>query len=94
MASIGLSSSGEAALHRRGPKTANGATIAVTGWFDGIGGLRQALERMGVEIALYVSIEIDAGCRRVVRRHWPSVVEFTDVTKVETLINRFTNGYK
>ena len=84
VASVGLTAVGEAALRRPAPEGSDIPVVAVIGWFDGIGGLRQALDRLGLEVALYISIEIDAGCRRVVRHQWPSVVEFSDMTKVES----------
>jgi DNA (cytosine-5)-methyltransferase 1 len=48
--------------------------------FTGIGGLDLGFERAGMECAWQV--EVDAGCRRVLSRHWPHVERFNDVRQV------------
>ena len=55
------------------------AAIGKLGWTIILTPVRQ--ERLGVVDALDIGFEIDADCRRLVRRHWPSVIRFTDVTR-------------
>ena len=50
--------------------------LVLVGAFDGIGGARRALEIVGIEPALYVSIESDGECAQVVWRTWQSRVSF------------------
>jgi hypothetical protein len=45
--------------------------------FSGIGGFDKGLEDAGFEIAWQV--EIDEYCRKVLKKHWPSVPKFGDV---------------
>ena len=49
--------------------------------FSGIGGFDVGFERAGFEIAWQV--EIDKFCRRVLEKHWPSVMRFGDVRAIE-----------
>ena len=51
--------------------------LRVAGMFDGIGAFGLGLERAGLRMASH--IEIDPGCRRVLRRHWPEVPLHDDV---------------
>jgi DNA (cytosine-5)-methyltransferase 1 len=48
--------------------------------FAGIGGIDRALERAGVHVV--AAVEIDPACREVLRRHFPKVKLFEDVTEV------------
>ena len=48
--------------------------------FAGIGGIDLALERVGVRVV--AAVEIDPACREVLRRHFPKVQLFDDVTEV------------
>ena len=50
--------------------------LVLVGAFDGIGGARRALEIVGIEPALYISIESDGECAQVVWRTWQSRVSF------------------
>ena len=54
--------------------------VLVIGLFDGIGALRVAMELQGVSVIGYVSVEKEAGARRVVESHFPGVVHYVDVT--------------
>ncbi len=45
--------------------------------FSGIGGFSLGLERAGMRTVAFC--EIDPYCRAVLRKHWPTVVQFTDV---------------
>jgi hypothetical protein len=49
---------------------------------DGIGGSRESLNRLGAAPALYLSSEIDPRCQRLIRHHWPEVVELGDVRDI------------
>ena len=53
--------------------------------FDGIGGARRALEILGIKPAVYVSIERDYMCARVVLMRWPQAIHFTVRDFVESL---------
>ena len=46
--------------------------------FDGIGGARRALELLDITPAIYVSIERDEDCQKVVEDAWPEVVSIED----------------
>jgi DNA (cytosine-5)-methyltransferase 1 len=48
--------------------------------FAGIGGLDLACQRAGIEVT--AAVEIDAGCRGVLARHFPRTTLFEDVTEV------------
>jgi DNA (cytosine-5)-methyltransferase 1 len=48
--------------------------------FAGIGALDEAMRRAGVRVV--AAVEIDPACRSVLRRHFPEVVLFDDVTEV------------
>jgi hypothetical protein len=49
---------------------------------DGIGGGRESLNRLGAVPALYLSSEIDPRCQKLIRHHWPEVVELGDVRNI------------
>jgi len=49
--------------------------------FSGIGGIDLGLERAGHQCRWQV--EIDEFCRKVLRKHWPEVPRFRDITKIE-----------
>ena len=52
--------------------------------FDGLGGLRIALRKLNkyVVVMCYISSEIDKIGKRVVRKHWPGVLEWGSVETV------------
>jgi hypothetical protein len=56
--------------------------IVIVSLFDGIGGISQAFKLAGVRVAALIVVESDAGCRRVVRRHFPVALEYTDVEHI------------
>jgi DNA (cytosine-5)-methyltransferase 1 len=49
--------------------------------FSGIGGFSLGLERAGMRTVAFC--EIDPACRQVLRRHWPEVPIFEDVTSLK-----------
>ena len=53
--------------------------VALLALFDGIGGARRSFELCGVNLAVYMSCEIDEPARRVVRYTWPTRVEMGSV---------------
>ena len=48
--------------------------------FSGIGGFSLGLERAGMETVAFC--EIDKHCQKVLKKHWPKVPIFDDVTKL------------
>lgn len=55
--------------------------MRVAGMFDGIGAFGLGLERAGLTMVSHT--EIDEGCRRVLRKHWPDTPTHTDATTRE-----------
>jgi DNA (cytosine-5)-methyltransferase 1 len=64
---------------RPGPPPAP-VTLTAVSLFAGIGGIDLALERAGARVA--AAVEIDPGCRGVLRRHFPQARIFDDVREV------------
>ena len=56
--------------------------VGSIGLFDGIGGLRRALERFRVRVMLSVSVEKNSRASRVAREAWPGTIEVDDIFKV------------
>ena len=54
--------------------------MKVGGLFSGIGGFELGLERAGFEIKWVC--EIDEFCRKVLRKHWPNITIFKDITSM------------
>ena len=50
--------------------------------FSGIGGFSLGLERAGMETIAFC--EIDTHCRKVLKKHWPNIPIFDDVTKLSS----------
>jgi len=62
--------------------------------FGGIGGLRRALEILGVTPALYLHAEIDEGANRVVQSNYPDQVSLGDVTQItEVQLRKVVRDY-
>ena len=55
--------------------------------FAGIGGFDLAMERNGVKVV--ATVEIDKSCNKVLARHFPNAIQFTDIQQVtgKDLIN-------
>ena len=55
--------------------------VVCVGLFDGLGGLRIALSRLGqsIKVVAYVSSEIDPPAKRLIRKQWPGVVEWGSI---------------
>ena len=56
--------------------------VALLACFDGIGGARRAMELAGVNVAAYLSCEVDEPAKRVVRYSWPTRHEMGSITKL------------
>ena len=56
--------------------------LGLWGLFDGIGGLRQSCEWLGVPVAGGASVEIDQEAVRVVTSAWPDTFHVRDITAV------------
>ena len=59
-------------------------SVICVGLFDGLGGLRIALQKLGkyIVVILYISSEIDKPAKRLVRKRWPGVVVWGSVLSV------------
>lgn len=55
--------------------------------FSGIGGFSLGLERAGMKTAAFC--EIDEGCRRVLKKHWPAVPIFGNIRELNVNILNF-----
>ena len=63
--------------------SAGGArSFILVGLFDGIGGLRRAVELLGLEPEAYFSSEPDEQCQRVVSTMWPDAIHWPPVGKI------------
>ena len=83
-ASTGLTPEGHQRLHTAEMRRATGPCdgLTVVDWFSGIGGLRRALEVLGVQPCTYLTSEIDENAARVVRHQYPECIELGDITQV------------
>jgi DNA (cytosine-5)-methyltransferase 1 len=54
--------------------------VKVLDLFSGIGGFSLGLERAGMQTVAFC--EIEPFCRKILRKHWPSVPIYEDVTKL------------
>lgn len=94
-ASLGLSQLGRRGLEeRKGPSD---WPVIVIEWFAGIGGLAQAVKRLGLAPVHIVVCECDEHCLAVLRSASPGCTVFKDIQKVTkeelvTLFNRFPNA--
>ena len=83
--SRGLSASGlEAATSGRAeqdPLTQE--HLGIVSFFDGIGGLRQALDLLGCAPAAYACSETDAAAWRVVDAQWPGTLHLGTVEEID-----------
>ena len=57
-------------------------SVLYIGLFDGLGGLRPALEKLGASVAGYIICENPKAAKRLVRLRWPGVIEWGDITKL------------
>jgi len=62
--------------------------INVLSLFDGLGGARIALDRLGIPVANYYASEIDKHAIKVAKHNWSDIQHIGDVTKVS-----YKNGY-
>ena len=60
--------------------------ILIVSLFDGIGGISQAFKLAGIKVAGLIVVESDAGCRRVVRRHFAVAMEYPDVALITAAV--------
>lgn len=78
-----LTAAGLEALAERRPGAVTPADeLGLLELFSGIGGLRRALEMLGVRPGVYAAVEKDEACQRVVRAAWPDVKGWLDVEAV------------
>eukprot|EP00435_Cladocopium_sp_Y103_P060385 s256_g22.t1 len=63
-------------------RSAEGPRILVVSLFDGIAALMVALCRLRCRVVAFASSEVDADCKRLVRRRWPGVIEMGDIEKI------------
>ena len=50
---------------------------------DGMGGVRQALDNLGVEVTLYAAANLDSAASRVVSAAWPEVSLFGSAEDID-----------
>ncbi|RYY51313.1 MAG: hypothetical protein EOO06_00870 [Chitinophagaceae bacterium] len=62
--------------------------INVLSLFDGLGGARIALDRLGIKVDNYYASEVDRHAIKVAKHNWDDIQHIGDVTKVSYL-----NGY-
>lgn len=67
-------------------KSSNG--LNVLSLFDGLGGARIALDRLGIQVDNYFASEVDKHAIKVAKHNWYDIQHIGDVTKVSYL-----NGY-
>jgi site-specific DNA-cytosine methylase len=60
------------------PKTCDEETVNVLDLFSGIGAFSLGLERAGMQTVAFC--EIDPFCRKILKKHWPEVPCYEDVT--------------
>ena len=53
--------------------------MKVLSLFDGIGGARLALSRVGLPVTNYYSSEVDTYCNQVLRYNWPDIAHLGDI---------------
>lgn len=64
--------------------------LQVLSCFDGLGGGRLALQRLGITPSLYCASEIDPYAIKVHQANFPDTVQLGDITKLETIT--YNNG--
>lgn len=60
-----------------------GPRVFVISLFDGISALMVGLSRLPCQIVAFASSEIDADCKRLVRRRWPGVMELGSILTID-----------
>jgi len=66
------------------------------GLFDGLGGLRLALKKLEPRcfVVGYISSEVDKPAKRLVRKRWPGVTEWGDVSLVSAeMVDKVANMF-
>lgn len=66
----------------------NSSGINVLSLFDGLGGARIALDRLGIQVENYYASEVDKHAIKVAKHNWNDIQHIGDVTKVS-----YRNGY-
>lgn len=56
--------------------------LRVASFFSGIGGFDLGFEMAGMEVVM--QCEIDAFCRKVLKKHWPSVPLYPDIAEIDS----------
>ena len=96
--SRGLSSLGELVrggrLRGEGCEANEELQVLCVGLFDGISGLRVALDLLGCGVIGHISVESNPQARRVVESHFPNVEVVTDINLVDSdLVKRWSLSY-
>ena len=68
--------------------------VMIVGLFDGLGGLRIAFRKLDkyVVVMCYISSEVDKIAKRVVRKHWPGVLEWGSVEAInEDIVSKLSH---
>eukprot|EP00438_Fugacium_kawagutii_P036537 Skav228171 [mRNA] locus=scaffold1728:18157:20618:+ [translate_table: standard] len=64
-------------------KLPSGPRIFVLSLFDGISALMVALGRLPCQVIAFAASEIDADCKRLVRKRWPGVMELGSILSID-----------
>lgn len=94
-ASVGLTPLGgqvaQAGLRGEVPGPSSSLRVLSIGLFDGIGGLRVALDGLGVQVLAHISVEVQKSAQMVVEANFPGVIQVNSVTEVdEAMVHRWS----
>ena len=81
----------------RGALSCQVARVICVGLFDGLGGLRIALQKLHLHlvVVVYISSETDKSAKRLVRKRWPGVQEWGSVESINReMITKIADVFK